>query len=94
MMKNGLKEKQSIVFRIAIAALLVWVIVSLFQLQIEIQDKRVVLDELQAQIIDQQRINDELETKNADDAAYLEQQARNKGLAKPGEIIYKEIPGN
>lgn len=93
-MKTEFKEKQSIVFRIAVAALLVWVIISLFQLQIDIKDKRAALSELQAQIVAQQRINEELEGENADDAEYLEQQARNKGLAKPGEIIYKEIPGN
>lgn len=93
-MKTGLKEKQNIVFRIAVAALLVWVIVSLFQLQIEISDKRAALADLNAQIVAQQRINEELEGENANDEQYLEQQARNKGLAKPGEIIYKEIPGN
>ncbi len=93
-MKPKLKNNQNIVFRIAVAALLVWVIVSLFQLRIDINDKHAALDDLRAQIVAQQRINDELEGKNADDEEYLEQQARNKGLAKPGEIIYKEIPGN
>ncbi len=93
-MRTEFKEKQNIVFRVAVAALLVWVIVSLFQLQIDIKDKRSALDDLRAQIVAQQRINEELEGENADDAEYLEQQARNKGLAKPGEIIYKEIPGN
>ena len=93
-MRAEFKEKQSIVFRVAVAALLVWVIISLFQLQIDIKGKRSELSDLQAQIVAQQRINEELEGENADDAEYLEQQARNKGLAKPGEIIYKEIPGN
>ena len=93
-MKNAFKEKQNIIFRIAVAALLVWVLVSLFQLQIEIQDKKHDLSELQAQVVARQRDNEALEGKNADDADYLEQQARNKGLAKPGDIIFKEIPGN
>ena len=93
-MKTKLKSNQNIMFRVAVAALLVWVIVSLFQLRIDIKDKHAALSDLQAQIVSQQRINDELEGKNADDEDYLEQQARNKGLAKPGEIIYKEIPGN
>ena len=93
-MKNAFKEKQNIIFRIAVAALLVWVLVSLFQLQIEIQDKRNDLNDLQAQITARQLENKELEGKNASDADYLEQQARNKGLAKPGDIIFKEIPGN
>ena len=93
-MKTNFKDRQSIVFRVAVAALLVWIIVSLFQLQIDIKEKRTALDDLQTQIVAQQHINEELEGENADDAEYLEQQARNKGLAKPGEIIYKEIPGN
>ncbi len=93
-MKNVFKEKQNLIFRIAVAALLVWVLVSLFQLQIEIRDKQADLNDLQAQITAQQRINEELETKTANDDEYLEQQARNKDLAKPGDLVFKEIPGN
>lgn len=93
-MTKQLKEKQNVFFRIAVAALLVWVIVSLLQLQIEIGEKRSALADLNAQILTQQRINEELADENANDELYLEQQARNKGLAKPGESIYKEVPGN
>lgn len=93
-MKSTLKNKQSVFFRIALAALLVWVIVSLLQLQIEIKDKRHDLADLNAQIVAQERLNEDLENDSANEDLYLEQQARNKGLAKPGEIIFKEVPGN
>lgn len=93
-MKFVLKEKQSVFFRIALAVLLIWLIVSLVQLQIEISAKASELTDLQTQIAVQTRINEELATESANDEIYLEQQARNKGLAKPGESIYKEIPGN
>ena len=93
-MTKQLKEKQNVFFRIAVAALLVWVIVSLLQLQLEISEKRTALADLNTQILTQKRINEELADENANDELYLEQQARNKGLAKPGESIYKEVPGN
>ncbi len=93
-MKFVVKEKQAIFFRIALAVLLIWLIVSLVQLQIEISAKASELTDLQTQIAVQTRINEELATESANDDIYLEQQARNKGLAKPGESIYKEIPGN
>ncbi|MBQ3093569.1 MAG: septum formation initiator family protein [Clostridia bacterium] len=93
-MTKQLKDKQNVFFRIAVAALLVWVIVSLLQLQIEIREKRSALADLNTQILTQKRINEELADENANDELYLEQQARDKGLAKPGESIYKEVPGN
>ncbi len=93
-MKPQLKDKQSVSFRIALAALLVWVIVSLLQLQIEINDKRNDLADIQMQIVAQERINEDITSDSENEDLYLEQQARNKGLAKPGEIIFKEVPGN
>ncbi len=93
-MKTQLKDKQSVFFRIALAALLVWVIVSLLQLQIEINDKRNDLADIQMQIVAQERINEDIASDSENEDLYLEQQARNKGLAKPGEIIFKEVPGN
>lgn len=93
-MKTKLKDKQNVFFRIALAALLVWVIVSLLQLQIEINGKRDDLADIQAQIVAQERINEDLANDSVNEDLYLEQQARNKGLAKPGEIIFKEVPGN
>ncbi len=93
-MKPRLKDKQSVFFRIALAALLVWVVVSLLQLQVEINGKRDDLADIQMQIVTQERINEDLANDSENEELYLEQQARNKGLAKPGEIIFKEVPGN
>ncbi len=93
-MKIKLKEKQGVFLRIALIALLIWFLISVLQLRIEIGDKQAALAELTAQINTQQRINEELEGENANDDLYLEQHARDNGLAKPGESIYKEVPGN
>lgn len=93
-MKTNLTNKQGVFFRIALAALLVWVIVTLLQSQIEIREKRDDLADINAQIIAQEHINEDLENDAENEDLYLEQQARNKGLAKPGEIIFKEVPGN
>ena len=93
-LKIKLKEKQGVFLRIALIALLIWFLISVLQLRIEIGDKQAVLAELTAQINTQQRINEELEGENANDDLYLEQHARDNGLAKPGESIYKEVPGN
>lgn len=93
-MKIKLKEKQNIFFRIAVAALLVWVIVSLVQIRIELGEKQAFYFDLEEQILAQQRINEELASESANDEFYLEQQAHDKGFYKPGESVYKEVPGN
>lgn len=94
MMKTKLGKKQNIFLRIALAAFLAWMVISLVQLQIDIGSKRSVLDDLNTQIANQQRTNEELANENANDDLYLDQQARDRGLAKPGESIYKEVPGS
>ena len=40
-----------------------------------------------------QLLNDDLKNKMENYEAYQEQQARENGQARPGETIYKEIPG-
>lgn len=97
-MKIQLKEKQNLFFRIALAAALVFVIVSALQVKSERDIGYDKLEELEIRIVNQQRINDELLEKTAGDGTYLEQlleqQAHNKGYYRPGEIVYKEVPGN
>ena len=39
-------------------------------------------------------INEDLENKTQNSEEYLEQQARENGMARPGEQIYQEIPGD
>ena len=92
-MKAKQQKKQNIIFKIALGIFFVWMIISLLQLQQEKNNKSTVLAELDAQITSASRLNEELQNDTTNDELYLELQARNKGLAKPGESIYKEVPG-
>ncbi len=93
-MKTKVKKKHSVILTVALIVLAVWMVISLIQLHTDISDKQTVLADINTQIANQQRANDELASENANDDLYLDQQAHDKGLAKPGESIYKEVPGN
>ncbi|MBQ9414820.1 MAG: septum formation initiator family protein [Clostridia bacterium] len=88
------RAKQNIIFKVALAIFLAWIFISLLQLQLEINNKRTVLAELDTQIVNQQRTNDELQSDVDNNELYLELQAHDRGFAKSGETIYKEVPGS
>ena len=93
-MKTEKRKKKSIFLRIALLAFSIYVIVMLVQLQMELGARERDLDNLNQAITNQQMMNEEKKNQVADYEDYLDQQAREQGYARPGETIYKEIPGS
>lgn len=93
-MKAEKKKKKSIFLRIALLAFSVYVIVALVSLQVQLNQRRADEAALQNEIERQERINEDLKNKTQNSEEYLEQQARENGMARPGEQIYQEIPGD
>ncbi|MBQ4617690.1 MAG: hypothetical protein IJB27_04875 [Clostridia bacterium] len=97
-MKTKFKDKQNIIFRIALAAALVFVAVSALQTKNDLDTDYEALADLEIRCHNQQRVNDELAAQNADSGSYLyqllEQAAHNKGYYRPGELVFKEVPGH
>ena len=71
----------------------IYVIVMLLQLQMELGQSQRQLDNVDQENKNMQLLNDDLKNKMENYEAYQEQQARENGQARPGETIYKEIPG-
>ncbi len=65
----------------------------LAQLQMELANREKDEQAIDQRIEDQKRLNEDLELKNEDYEKFLEEQAREQGLARPGEIIFQETPG-
>ena len=57
-------------------------------------DLNSVVDKLKASVAYQQQMNEDMQDKREHYESYLEQQAREQGLALPGETIFREAPGN
>ncbi|MBR5135140.1 MAG: hypothetical protein IKV35_06035 [Clostridia bacterium] len=93
-MNGKLKKKQSLFFRIALAALLVWIVATLLELTVTAGNEQAKQDEYKDLILAQQRENERLRNENANDEFYLEQQAREKGYSHSGEMIFIETPGS
>ncbi len=91
-MKTAKRKKKSIFLRLALLAFSVYVIVTLVQLQLEIRDRRDQIRDVQAEIAELERINENYKNQASNPDEYKEQQARQNGLARPGEQIYQEIP--
>ena len=87
-----IKKRKSIFLRVALIALTIYVVVSLIQLQLQLNDGQQTLDALSAQLANQQSVNAGLQDQINNYESYLEQQARKQGMAKPGETILVEIP--
>lgn len=87
------KRKKSIFLRVALLAFSVYAIVMLAQLQMELANREKDEQAIDQRIEDQKRLNEDLELKNEDYEKFLEEQAREQGLARPGEIIFQETPG-
>ena len=93
-MKAVKKKKKSIFLRIALLAFSVYVIVTLVQLQLQIGNEQQRLNKLDEDIQRQVSLNEDIQNKTDNYEQYLEQRARERGMARPGEVIYKEIPEN
>ncbi len=85
-------RKKSLLLRIALLALSVYVVISLVQLQLQLDEGQQRLDKLNEQLDEQLDTNVVLLDKLDSYEEYLEQQARKQGMAKPGETILVEIP--
>ena len=90
--KRAGKRKKSIVLRVAIVAFTVYVVVSMVQLQLQLNTAQEKLDKLNEQTAAQEELNAALQAQKENAAKYLEEQARKQGMAKPGETILVEIP--
>ena len=86
-------KRKSILIRVALVALSLYAVVSLVQLQLQLNKGRERLDNLNRRLEEQQNTNVVLQDKLDGYQEYLEQQARKQGMAKPGETILVEIPG-
>lgn len=93
-MKTAKRKKKSVFLRIALLAFSVYVIVMLVQLQMEINQRQSIVDRNNAEIAEMIRQNEDLQNKNDNYETYLEQQARAQRKARPGDIIFQEIPGS
>ena len=85
-------RKKSLLWRLALVALSVYVVVALVQLQLQLNEDQQRPDEMNERLEEQSNINAMLEDKLKNTDEHLEQQARKQGLAKPGETILVEIP--
>jgi cell division protein FtsB len=85
-------KKRSIFLRVALIALAIYVVVSLIQLQLQLDEGQRQLDSLSDRLANQLSANAELQDQIDNYESYLEQQARKQGMAKPGETILIEIP--
>lgn len=92
-MKAVKKKKKSIFLRIALLAFSLYVIITLMQLQMEIGNKKKQLDAVQENILLQQQLNGDLKSKLENPDEYIEQEARDQNMVKPGEIVMQEVPG-
>ncbi|MFR1436318.1 MAG: FtsB family cell division protein [Acutalibacteraceae bacterium] len=92
-MKAVKKKKKSIFLRIALLAFSLYVIITLVQLQMDIGNKQKQLDAVQENILLQQQLNGDLKSKLENPDEYIEQEARDQNMVKPGEIVMQEVPG-
>ena len=92
-MKAVKKKKKSIFLRIALLAFSLYVIITLVQLQMDIGNKQKQLDAVQENILLQQQLNGDLKSKLENLDEYIEQEARDQNMVKPGEIVMQEVPG-
>lgn len=92
-MKAVKKKKKSIFLRIALLAFSLYMIITLVQLQMDISNKQKQLDAVQENILLQQQLNGDLKSKLENPDEYIEQEARDQNMVKPGEIVMQEVPG-
>ena len=93
-MKQSGKKKGSLLIKVALLVVSCHVLVMLIQLHMEIANRHEQIEKLEASIAYQQQINEDMQAMRDNYESYLEQQAREQGLALPGETIFKEAPGN
>lgn len=90
------KKRKSLILRFAVFAFIVYIAVSLINMEFQISKSRAALATTNAQLLQQQDKNAEIQRVLAeDDSKYKESMARDKlGYAKPDERIYINASGN
>ena len=78
----------------ALVALVVYIAASLIGLQLKLNEGEKQWEELSKQEQSLSAQIDLLEGFNIDTSEYLEQQAREQGLSKPGESVYFVVPAD
>lgn len=94
---RGKKSKVNKIFNIAIAALVVYLAVSVLMLQVDIAAYQKQLDSLEAQCDQQVLVNDEMRAllEQGTDKDYIIRMAREKlGLIFPDEKVFYNASGN
>ena len=86
------KRNRNLILRIALLVFAVYVIVTLIQMQLELNDKQAEIDELSQQAVELSLENEDQQHKLSNPSQYLDQQARDQGYVRPGDDVYKEIP--
>ena len=95
--RHSRKKKHSIVLRVALVAFAVYLVYLIFSIMKVSASNAALENELsrtEAAIAQQQMTNYELNDKTENPELFLEEIARENGYVKPGEEIFKEIPGN
>lgn len=92
--KKAAKRRKSVLLRVAIVAFAVYIVVSMVQFQLQLNNAQERLDKLNEQTAAQIEQNEVLQDQIDNSDAYKEQQARKQGMARPGETILVEIPND
>ena len=88
--KRTAKRRKSTMLRVAVVAFAVYVVVSIIQLSLQINNAQERLDNMNAQTAAQLEENAALQEQIDNSDGYKEQQAYKQGKAKPGETIFYE----
>ena len=86
------KRRKNIFLRIALLAAAVYAIVSVVQLELQLDERRQELNEKIAQTEQAKTENVQLQELLDNSDSYLEEQAREQGMVLPGETVFIEIP--
>ena len=85
-------RKNNIFRRIALLAAAIYAIVSVVQLELQLDQKKQELGEKIAQTEQAKIENAQLQDLLDNSESYLEQQAREQGMVRPGETVFIEVP--
>ena len=86
------KRKKNIFLRIALLAAAIYAVVSVVQLQLQLEQKQQELSEKVALTEQAKAENAQLQDQLDNSESYLEQEAREQGMMRPGESVFFEIP--
>ena len=86
-------KQASLITKVVIIVLMIYMTISLLNLRTQIQTAQGQMDLLTAQVAAQRLSNQQLSEaiENSDDPAMLESVARDKGYVKPGETLYVDV---